>query len=69
MNDSEYLKRLGSKIRTERKARKMSHQTLSELCKVDKSHLWRIEVGRRNIRVLTLRLIADAFKMDVKDFL
>lgn len=69
MNDCEYLKRLGSKIRTERKARKMSHQTLSELCKVDKSHLWRIEVGRRNIRVLTLRLIADAFKMDVKDFL
>jgi transcriptional regulator with XRE-family HTH domain len=69
MTDTEYLKKLGAKIRTERKARKLSHKTLSEICKVDKSHLWRIEVGRRNIRLLTLKLIADALKMDVKDFL
>jgi len=69
MDREAYLKEMGSKIKSARKANKLSLPKLSELCKVGISNLWFIEQGKRNAHILTLKSIADVFKMDVKDFL
>ena len=69
MDNKIYLQELGSKIKVARKARKMSLPKLSKQCKTDMSNLWFIENGQRNVHILTLKSIADVFKMDIKEFL
>jgi transcriptional regulator with XRE-family HTH domain len=69
MENNIFLKQLGVKIKTARKSRKISLPMLSKLCKTDMSNLWFIEQGQRNLHILTLKSIANVFKMDVKDFL
>lgn len=69
MDNGKYLIDIGKKIRTARKSKKLSIKKLAALCKIDHSGLWRIEVGRKNVRILTLQTIAKALKMNIKDFL
>ena len=69
MDNGDYLKEIGKKIKVARKANKLSLPKLSKLCKVDMSNLWFIEHGQRNPHILTLKSIADVFKMDIKEFL
>ncbi len=69
MNNKAYLQELGRKIKAARKARKISLPALSRLCNFHVTSLWFIENGQRNVHILTLKSIADVFKMDVKDFL
>jgi transcriptional regulator with XRE-family HTH domain len=69
MENGNYLKEMGGKIKAARKANKLSLPKLSKLCNTDMSNLWFIEQGQRNVHILTLKSIADVFKMDVKEFL
>ena len=69
MENGNYLKEMGSKIKAARKINKLSLPKLSKLCKTDMSNLWFIERGQRNVHILTLKSIADVFKMDIKEFL
>ncbi|MHB8258978.1 MAG: helix-turn-helix domain-containing protein [Bacteroidia bacterium] len=69
MENGNYLKEMGKKIKSARKANKLSLPKLSKLCKTDMSNLWFIERGQRNVHILTLKSIADVFKMDIKEFL
>jgi transcriptional regulator with XRE-family HTH domain len=64
-----YLKTMGGKIKAARLAHRVSLPKLSRLCNTDMSNLWFIENGQRNVHILTLKGIADVFKMDVKEFL
>lgn len=64
-----FLIEMGSKIKVARKAQKISLPKMSKLCNIDMSNLWFIENGERNVHILTLKAIADVFKVDVKDFL
>lgn len=69
MNNGEFLKKMGAKIKAERKAQKMTLEQLSKLSgATDLSNLWFIEAGRRNVHILTLKSIAEVLKMDMKDF-
>lgn len=69
MDNGKYLIEMGAKIKAARKANKISLPKLSVQTKMNVSSLWFVENGRRNAHILTLKLLADAFKMDVKDFL
>lgn len=69
MRNDLLLKKIGTKIKSERKAKKMTLQQLSDLCDINISSLWFIEEGRRNLHILTLKGIADVLKMDIKDFI
>jgi len=69
MTHGEYLTAMGQKIKTARKANKLSLPKLSKLCGIGVSGLWFIENGQRNVHILSLKSIADVFKMDVKEFL
>ena len=69
MSNGQFLKEMGSKIKAARKAQKISLPQMSKLCKTDMSNLWFIEEGRRNTHILTLKAIADALGIDVKEFI
>ena len=56
--EKSYLAQLGKKISERRKAKKLSQQKLAELCQMEKANLSRIESGKTNSTVLTLKKIA-----------
>lgn len=64
-----YLVEVGSKIKAIRETKNVSIRELGERCKMDYSSLSRLETGQRNFYILTLKAIADALEVDVKDFL
>ncbi len=68
MNNEEFLKTMGAKIKARRKEMKMGLPTLSVRSKVDMSNIWFIEKGQRNVHILTLKSIADVLEVDVKEF-
>ena len=65
----EYLIEMGSKIRKHRMIKKLSQRQLAEMCKLDPTSFWRIEVGQKNSHILTLKNIADNLEVDVKELL
>jgi transcriptional regulator with XRE-family HTH domain len=69
MDNKEYLLQMGTKIRITRKSKKISIRKLSALCKFNFTTLSFIERGHKSVRILTLKSIADALEVDVKDFL
>lgn len=69
MSEIEYLKQLGSAIRTVRKSKKISIARLAEIANMDYSFLGYLERGKRNASILTLYKIAEALKVDIKTIL
>jgi transcriptional regulator with XRE-family HTH domain len=68
MNNEEFLKSMGSRIRAARNAKGMSLRQLAPLCGVQHTHIMRIERGLKQSRITTLKSIADVLEVDVKDF-
>jgi transcriptional regulator with XRE-family HTH domain len=69
MRNDKFLKDVGSKIKAARQSKGISVRRLGEMCNLDYANISRMECGKQNILVLTLKNIADALKMDVKDFI
>ena len=64
-----YLLTIGDKVRTIRKSKGIKIRDLGEMCNTDYANLSRFENGEVNIRLLTLKSVADALKVDLKDLL
>jgi transcriptional regulator with XRE-family HTH domain len=64
MSEEKYLKQLGRKIRAKRIERKLSLDKMALLCDIEKSNLSRIETGKTNFTVLTLRKITSILFTD-----
>jgi transcriptional regulator with XRE-family HTH domain len=60
MRNNEFLKEVGSKIKAARQSKGISVRRLGELCNLDYANLSRMESGKQNVLVLTLKNIADA---------
>mgnify|MGYP001810330072 CR=1 FL=1 len=58
MSDEQYLIEIGRKIRERRKEKKMSQDEVAALCDIEKANLSRIENGKTNSTILTLRKIS-----------
>ena len=58
MSDEQYLIEIGRKIRERRKEKKMSQDEVAALCDIEKANLSRIENGKTNSSILTLRKIS-----------
>lgn len=69
MRNDLLLKRIGAKIKQRRKENKMTLDTLSKASNIDVSNLWFIENGRRNMHILSLKSIADALGLELKDLI
>ncbi|ERV90341.1 helix-turn-helix domain-containing protein [Pseudomonas aeruginosa] len=57
-------KALGARIRTQRKARRLSQDALALACSIDRSYMGRIERGEVNITVEKLYRIASVLSCD-----
>ncbi len=68
MNDSTFLAALGQKIRLIRLSKKITQHQLARLCNFEKASMSRIESGKTNVTVLTLRKISNALETDMADF-
>lgn len=67
-NDN-YLKEVGNKVKAVRKSKGVSVRLLGSMCNLDFSNLSRFENGQKDIRLSTIKLIADKLEVDVKDFI
>ena len=68
MGDKIFLAKMGGKIRTIRKEKKLTLDTLAALCDFEKANLSRIESGKTNTTVLTLFTLSKAMNVDVRQF-
>jgi len=59
---------LGRRVKELRKLRGLSQEDLSEMVDIDPKHLSRIEVGRSFPSLDTLERLANALKVELKDF-
>jgi transcriptional regulator with XRE-family HTH domain len=50
-----------------RKAKGIAQDGLAELSTLHRSHLFKVETGRQSPTVVTLKLIADALSVRVRD--
>lgn len=69
MNESEYLKEVGRKIKLARKAKGLYLRDLGKLCEMHFGAISEIENGKRDSHILTIKNIADKLEVDMKDFL
>ena len=69
MNNGQFLKEIGVKVKSARKAKKITLMELSKSCGIHITQLSFLENGKCNSHILTLKSIADVLEMDVKDFI
>jgi transcriptional regulator with XRE-family HTH domain len=68
MERNKFLISLGSQIRFIRKQKKLTQQSLSAMCEIEKANLSRIESGITNPTVLTLFKMSKAMEVGITDF-
>lgn len=68
MTEAAYLKKLGLKIKTLRELNGLTQIEVSYRCDLDRSNYHRIENGRTNPTLTTLKKVADAIGVSVKEF-
>jgi transcriptional regulator with XRE-family HTH domain len=67
VKDEEFLRKLGNRIREARKARNLSQMELAVLCDNYAEQVGRIERGKSNVSICSLRNIAKALNMKLSD--
>lgn len=69
MTDTRFLINLGAKIRKMRVEKNLAQHKLAALCDFEKASMSRIEAGKTNPTILTLRKISVALGVDIAEFL
>jgi transcriptional regulator with XRE-family HTH domain len=69
MTETRFLVTLGANIRELRLKNNMTQSELAYRCKFEKASMSRIESGKMNITVLTLKKISHVLKVDADKFL
>lgn len=67
--DKELLKNVGRRIKDYRKKTGLSQEKLAFACELDRTYIGSVERGERNISVINLSKIANAFNVPVIDLL
>jgi transcriptional regulator with XRE-family HTH domain len=68
MNDPKFLISLGARIKELRLKKAMTQNELAIQCNFEKASMSRIESGKTNITVLTLRKISKALDAEIHEF-
>lgn len=69
MRNDLFLIAMGKRISKARKLQGISLRDMSKLSGLDISNLSRLECGQKDSHILTIKMIADLLKVDIKDFL
>ena len=67
MTDARFLSRLGARIKEMRSKKGYSQTYLVNHCNFEKASMSRIESGKTNITVLTLKKISKALEVEMTD--
>ncbi|NHA02515.1 helix-turn-helix transcriptional regulator [Mucilaginibacter sp. HC2] len=67
--DKETLIVFGKHLKTLRLAKKLTYRKMALLCNIDYSDIQKIESGKINITILTLRELAKALQLAPKDLI
>jgi len=68
MTDPIFLGSLGSRIKELRIKKGLTQNDLATLCNFEKANMSRIESGKTNITILTLRRISTVLETQIGDF-
>jgi transcriptional regulator with XRE-family HTH domain len=60
---------VGQRIRTIRAKKGITQDQLAELAGLNRVHLYRLENGRQSMTLNTLKIIADALEVGVRDLI
>ena len=60
--------KVGTRIRQIRKAKKISQETLANICELDRTYITSVECGKRNISIINLEKITDALCVSLQEF-
>ncbi len=69
MNDPKFLTGLGTRIKQIRAEKKISQVELAHLCAIEKASMSRLESGRTNPTIITLRKISKALDVHISELL
>lgn len=64
-----FLVEIGERMRTIRKSKRITLRQLSQMCGIDFGHLSRLENGRKNSYLLTLKKVADKLEVNLEDLI
>ena len=62
-------KAVGQRIKTARAKKGLTQDQLAELAGLNRVHLYRIETGRQSMTLRTLKIIADALDVKMRDLI
>ena len=65
MKEEEFLAEIGRRIKKQRKAANLSQQQLASMCDFEKSNMSRLESGKSNPTLITLRKVCLALNTNV----
>jgi transcriptional regulator with XRE-family HTH domain len=68
MTDSKFLIGLGARIKELRLQKAMTQNELAIQCNFEKASMSRIESGKTNVTILTLRKISKALDSEIQEF-
>lgn len=69
MNNGQFLKHIGGKIKSAREAKGLSVRAFAKLCNMDFSNLSRLENGQKDCHILSLKMIADNLGINMKELI
>jgi transcriptional regulator with XRE-family HTH domain len=70
VGDNRYIvTELGNKVKTLRMSKEIKIRDLGEMCQTDYANLPRFENGQVNIRIMTLKIMAEKLRVDLAYFL
>lgn len=69
IEETEFLRALGGRIRDRREALELTQAQLGERCSLHRTFIGSVERGERNVAVLNLRLIARALRVPIEELL
>ena len=67
LDDIDFLRHLGDRLRDRRAARGMTQAELAEQCDLHRTFIGSVERGERNLSILNLRLIARVLRVPLAE--
>ena len=59
---------VGNRIKSLRKDRKLSQEKLANIAELDRTYMTSVENGKRNISIVNIKKICDAFEISLNTF-
>ncbi len=69
VNKQDIRVRFGLKVRALRRARKFSQEELGNICQLHRTYISDIEGGGRNVSLINIKKLAQAFKVSMSQLL